>query len=154
MGDVKTCTKCGRVLGLDKFYNNKCGLYGKHSRCKQCMIEIAAEYEGSHRDKINKRNRDRLVNDAEYAARTQKASRDWRKKNPDIVRESSKRYCGKNAERNRADPKDEITMKVCGKCHNRLPRSEFHNSYGMPDGKNCWCKKCVSEYGKKRRSKT
>ena len=153
MDNTKTCTKCGRVLGLDEFYNNKSGVHGKHSRCKQCMIEISAEYETGHRRKINERNRNRMANDVVYAERRRRVCREWQKKNPDIMRACSKRSYGQNVERNRAEPKDEITMKVCSKCHKRLPRSEFHNSYGMPDGKNYWCKKCASQYEKMRRNK-
>lgn len=43
----KTCTACGRLLPLTMFYNNPCGLYGKHSRCCDCHKKAQREREGS-----------------------------------------------------------------------------------------------------------
>lgn len=70
----KRCTKCGSLLPLDDFYDNKGGRDGKHSQCKPCHRERAKAY--------NQRNAD---------ARREYDSR-WRSENAEYVTARHARY--------------------------------------------------------------
>lgn len=52
---------------------------------------------------------------------------------------------------------EEIKTKVCRKCGQELPISEFTRKASSKDGLQCYCKKCnskaTSEYARKRREK-
>lgn len=77
---IKECTKCGIKKSLDKFYNNKKLISGKHSRCKQCCSEDSMEW-GKNNPK-----------------RKAKSIKRWQKKYPlrawaaNVL--GQKRYCG------------------------------------------------------------
>lgn len=42
-----------------------------------------------------------------------------------------------------------MKTKICTKCNNEKPLSDFHNDKYTKDGKTAWCKKCRNEHLKK-----
>lgn len=49
--------------------------------------------------------------------------------------------------------KEDEALKLCKKCMQTLPMSMFHNCKRSLDGKNPYCKKCISYMQKKSREK-
>lgn len=52
----RKCKKCEIEKDLNKFYDKKNGLYGKHSYCKSCMKSTNKDYRARNSDKIAIRN--------------------------------------------------------------------------------------------------
>lgn len=50
-------------------------------------------------------------------------------------------------------PETEVQQKICGKCHQEKPTSEFYNNKCAKDGLNGWCKPCIKQYGITRNRK-
>ena len=57
MGIIKKCTKCGRELSLDNFYNSQTGKYSVYSVCKKCMSEIHKKYYSKNLEKMQEMTR-------------------------------------------------------------------------------------------------
>ncbi len=54
---VKKCTKCGRELSLDNFYNHPTGKYGVYSVCKECQRKQHEKYYSKDLEKRRAMNR-------------------------------------------------------------------------------------------------
>jgi len=46
-----------------------------------------------------------------------------------------------------------MPSKVCSKCQQEKPLSEFHNNSNSKDGKHWWCKQCRKEYRQTERGR-
>lgn len=53
----KTCNECNKEFTLDKFYNNKTGIYGKTSKCRVCMKSYYKKYQKKYYEK----NKEKLI---------------------------------------------------------------------------------------------
>lgn len=59
---LKTCTKCGKTLPLDKFYKLKSSKDGLRSWCKECSKAANKTYYTSHREDILAYQKDYAAN--------------------------------------------------------------------------------------------
>lgn len=76
---MRHCTKCGRDLPDDMFYEKRHGNW-----CKDCVREYSSEYQRKHAK--------------ENVERVQK----WRREHPEKAREAAQRRAAKNREKIRA----------------------------------------------------
>jgi len=58
MGLVKTCTKCGRLLPIEKFTPAPNYKYGVYSRCRECNNESSKIYYHQNHEKIRSYQKD------------------------------------------------------------------------------------------------
>jgi 5-methylcytosine-specific restriction endonuclease McrA len=111
---VKTCTHCNQELPLDAFYKGSSYKDGVRPRCKQCMSLL--DYQ---------RNRDRKLDLARVYRETHKEQAqeyavEYRKENPDKLREVQQRHYAANRDKKRADVKQY-----------RLANPEIYTLYGQ-----------------------
>ena len=96
----KRCFKCGALLPLSCFHNDKGKKDGKSCICKECAKKTAKEWREANKERKKK-------NDSEYA-KTDKAKKqreEYRKsqKGKDIMAESRKKWNKKNPKKVRAE---------------------------------------------------
>lgn len=80
---TKICSSCKKTKHLNDFATNKKGKYGRHSVCRTC----------------------RRISQIEYRKRTNQ-DRIWRAKNPDKVKEYSRKHYFKNHEKSKKYSRD------------------------------------------------
>jgi len=100
VGEVKHCKFCRRDLPatIVYFHPNKNGLYGLHSKCKQCRADYSAEWRARPESVLQRRARERAyVFSGKNAAR----SRAFRANNPQSAKASAQKYRQKTREQRR-----------------------------------------------------
>jgi hypothetical protein len=100
MGEFKHCKFCRRALPatIEYFHPNKNGLYGLHSKCKQCRAAYSAEWRARPESA-----RQRMARERAYVLSGKKAarSRAFRANNTQSAKASARRYRQKTREQRR-----------------------------------------------------
>ena len=149
---IKTCTKCSEEKTLDDFYGHKKGRHGKHPECKICYNERVKKYRSVNKEKYigtqikwREKNIDKI----------NQGIRERRKQNPDIKKESNKRYRKSHPEanirsknkrraRNANVPSGTLPIKdellnnqggMCANCKTKNKKSIWHLDHIIPISK-------------------
>lgn len=101
MENTKKCTKCGKELPLDQFYQQKSrnNSIGYKSECNNCDKARSTRWARSNREKINKRRRDKYKNNPDGVKRS---NAKWRGNNPIKYRTSIDKWEEANPEKIKA----------------------------------------------------
>ena len=139
----KICTGCHELKPLSEFYKQKLGKYGKKSKCKSCAKEQKRIWAESNRDRINKGNRRRYLQNIESEREHRRAYR-LSDKRIDITRNMVIQYAKNNPEKARAGSAIHNELRsgrmvkpsVCEHCGNEPEKTHIlqghHSDYTKP----------------------
>lgn len=99
----KACTICNSEKPIDDFYSNKRGLYGKHSRCKECSRALSREWKSKNKERVSDYNAEWRANNPD---KSKEAERTWRLANLERIKERKKIYRAENRELENAAKRD------------------------------------------------
>lgn len=114
---TKRCTKCGRLLPVEKFSLRKTNLDGRQSVCKECQKELYKAWD--ERRKARKAKESEDVRDF----------KEWRKTQSKVIKEEPMETTN-------------TTTKTCRTCGRTLTLDHFYTNKGKP---NSICKECKKE---------
>jgi len=70
--DKKSCTGCGQIKSIEEYSNSERGMFGKKSKCKQCISSYNSEY-----------SKKRLASDPDFRLRKISNAVSWSFRNPE-----------------------------------------------------------------------
>lgn len=114
---TKRCTKCGRLLPVEKFSLHKTNLDGRQSVCKECQKELYKAWD--ERRKARKAKESEDVRDF----------KEWSKTQSKVIKEEPMETTN-------------TTTKTCRTCGRTLTLDYFYTNKGKP---NSICKECKKE---------
>ena len=147
---TKRCSSCGEIKPVAEFYKDDNASDGLKSHCKAC-----------HRAKVNSRQKERRE-----AAKAERADEltTTTKVCPKCGRELPKEAFGRHAKtrdglqpmcreckgailhgNRQQTPQTAEGVKVCSKCGETKPTTDFYRDSKSPDGLQYWCKSCSSK---------
>ena len=117
----KKCTRCGKLLPVEKFSLNKNRLDGRQSICKECQKELYKAWDEQRKAKKTKESED--VRDFKNWRNTQSKK---------VIKEEFMETTN-------------TTTKICPRCGRELPIEAFGKHARTRDGLQPYCKECRSQ---------
>ncbi len=163
--EKKTCKDCGQEKDVSHFWTHKKTQDGLDPRCKECKTEQQRQRRKNKTSK--KRNIPRPQSHYtryKVCARCQSIKRftefNINRKSSDGVSSWCKecnRERSRELQETKKNPSSDHTsasglnFKACVRCGETKSLEEFYQNKRTKDGKNSWCKRCITEYNHQRR---
>lgn len=134
-GTEKTCTKCRRVLPIEKFQKDRHKKGGRTVRCGECLNEIKIAYYWANRDA-------RRAYFKEYKDNPKRRADNQRWDRERLIRDPEK--CKARFAMNNAIRDGKLVRQPCHKCGD--PKSQgHHHDYSKPLEVEWLCQRCHAE---------